>query len=83
MTAIILRDSTRPARAIEALVAWHGFWPVARALLAQAWHPRQPIWTGPAFAGEDRLSDHMRRDIGLPPMGAGSPSLIGSLRKTV
>ena len=77
MTAIILRDTTRPARAIEALVAWHGFWPVARALLAQAWQPRQPAWTG-----EDRLSDHMRRDIGLPP-GAPPSSTLGHLRKRV
>jgi hypothetical protein len=78
MNAIILRDTTRPARAIEALVAWHGFWPVARAVLAQAWHPRRPLWIG-----EDRLSDHMRRDIGLPPAGAGTPSLLGRLHKRV
>ena len=78
MNAIILRDTTRPARAIAALVAWHGFWPVARALLAQAWHPLKPAPTG-----EDRLSDHLRRDIGLPPRGARPPDLIGSLRKPV
>lgn len=74
MNAIILRDTTRPARAIEALVAWHGFWPVARALLAQAL--RAPVGTG-----EDRLSDHMRRDIGLPPLGPRPPDKVQHLHR--
>ena len=76
MNAIILRDTTRPARAIEALVAWHGFWPVARALLRHAL--RVPVRTG-----EDRLSDHMRRDIGLPPQGPRPPDGMGHLHKRV
>jgi hypothetical protein len=66
MNAIILRDTTRPARAIEALVAWHGFWPVARALLAQLPFPRLRR-RGLPPADLDGLPDHMRRDIGLPP----------------
>ncbi len=79
MNAIILRDTTRPARAVEALVAWHGFWPVARALLAQALRRRvDNNGTAPAH-----LSDHMRRDIGLPPMGAGPPGHSDHLRKPV
>ena len=78
MTAIILRDTTRPARAIEALVAWHGFWPVARALMSQALRRNTR-----AHVGEERLSDRMRRDIGLPPVGAGPPDMLGQLRKPV
>jgi hypothetical protein len=78
MNAIILRDSTRPARAIEALVAWHGFWPVARALLTQMLHRRAR-----AVSGDEGLSDHMRRDIGLPPLGAPTVSSFGHLHKRV
>ena len=76
MNAIILRNTTRPARAVEALVAWHGFWPVAHALLRHAL--RAPVRTG-----EDRLSDHMRRDIGLPPLGPRPPDGMGHLHKRV
>ena len=80
MNAIILRDTTRPARGIEALVARHGFWPVARALLAQALRPssRANLRTG-----EVRLSDHLRRDIGLPPIGADPSGVLGLRRKPV
>jgi len=70
--------STRPARAVEALLGWHGFWPVARALLPQALRRRVP-----ADTGDERRSDHMRRDIGLWPVGFGSPSVPRHLRKPV
>lgn len=59
-------------------MAWYGFWPVARALLSQALRRRVRPSTG-----EERLSDLMRRDIGLPPVGAGSPGMLGHLRKPV
>ena len=78
MNAIILRDTTRPSRAVEALVAWHGFWPVARALLAQALRPRARLRTD-----NGRLSDHMRRDIGLPPLGPRPLDVLGQLHKRV
>ena len=71
MTAIILRDTTRPARAIEALVAWHGFWPVARALMAQLPLPGSGARAVP-LTNLDALPEHLRRDLGLPPgMPAG------------
>ncbi len=82
MTAIILRDTTRPARAIEALVAWHGFWPVARALLAQLPFPRSRGRAVP-LTNLDALPDHLRRDLGLPPRGAGPPGIMAHLRKPV
>jgi uncharacterized protein YjiS (DUF1127 family) len=70
MHAIILRDTTRPARAIEALVAWHGFWPVARALLAHLATFRRP--RAAPLTDLDRLPAHLLRDIGLPEgMAAG------------
>lgn len=75
MNAIILRETTRPARAVEALVAWHGFWPVLRAVLVLALRPRVPR------LADEVLSDHMRRDIGLPPHQAGHRHAPDHLRR--
>jgi hypothetical protein len=46
-------------------VAWHGFWPVARALLAQLAAPRRP--RAVPLTALDRLPAHLLRDLGLPP----------------
>ncbi|GHF00812.1 hypothetical protein GCM10016455_22300 [Aliiroseovarius zhejiangensis] len=46
---------------IDDLVARHGMWRVVRVLIARIASPRarRPL--------TDNLSDHLRRDIGLPP----------------
>ena len=61
-------DVRRPVDAVRALVDQHGLWRVVRAELAAAAlpGPRRKVRVMRA----DALSDHLRRDIRLPPQGA-------------
>jgi hypothetical protein len=49
---------------IDTLVARHGAWPVLLRALRARFGPARPS----RAAGTHRLSDHLRRDIGLPPL---------------
>jgi hypothetical protein len=62
MNALTTSDKTTPSVAMKLLVDQHGIWAVLRALVAAL---------APARAEVIRLNDlddHMRRDMGLPPV---------------
>lgn len=61
MNATAYKDHPPPTAEIERLIAEHGARAILFAVLRRALR-RAP---GPAV-GTDRLSDHLRRDIGLP-----------------
>lgn len=52
--------------ALDEIIHAHGLWPVLKGVLTRGFR-RKP----PPVAGAD-LSDHLRRDIGLPPLGPSS-----------
>ena len=68
MNAEMTFEDRLPVDAVRALVDRHGLWRVVRAALAAAALP------GPGrkvrVMHADALSDHLRRDIRLPPQGA-------------
>jgi hypothetical protein len=61
-------DDRLSADAVRALVERHGFWRVLCALTAAALWRRAEA----RVAQVADLSDHLRRDIGLPPRGRGA-----------
>jgi hypothetical protein len=64
MNALLNSDETTPSVAMELLVARHGVWKVAIALLALLARKRRRE----APVRIDDLTAHMLQDIGLPPM---------------
>ncbi len=74
MILILNENPSSPFDAVDRLVAEHGAWKVAAALAARLFRRR-----GPPVARDMRaLSDHVRRDIGLPELPP--PGLELSLR---
>jgi len=67
MTRNDLAEPILPLDLVHDLVARHGAARVLRAWLATLGRGRRP----PPDAAP--LSDHIRRDIGLPPLGGGRP----------
>ena len=63
-------NDTLPAEALRSLVDRHGLWRVLGAISAVALSSPRRVTTKRV---ED-LSDHLRRDIGLPPQ-TGGPSM--------
>lgn len=61
---------------LSALIAAHGPWRVLLAALTTLLH--QAI--GPTPPSVDRLPDHLRQDIGLPPRGSPPPQPIIPMR---
>lgn len=63
MNAVMNFEDRLPADAVKALVDRHGLWQVLRAVSKAALARRVKL----RQAAD--LSDHLRRDIGLPPVG--------------
>lgn len=63
MNAVMNFEDRLPVDAVRALVDRHGLWRVVRAALAASVRPRVRVMH------VDALCDHLRRDIGLPPLG--------------
>jgi hypothetical protein len=69
MNAIVNDDHYPLSHAVERLVAEHGVRAVMAAVMLRLVR-RQPAPAGPAVG---QLSDHLRRDIGLPPADFDHP----------
>ena len=72
MNALPLDTNHTPREVIDDLVANFGFRRVLLAVLTQVFKRSQPPDAGPfprleAQDGVDGLSDHLRKDLGLPP----------------
>lgn len=63
MNLISHHDRPVLGTALDEIIHTHGLWPVMKAVLMRSIR-RKP----PPFAERD-LSDHLRRDIGLAPLG--------------
>jgi hypothetical protein len=59
-------DKSVVRTALDEIIHAHGLWPVLKALVVRS------IRKEPMTLPETMLSDHLRRDIGLPPVAAGS-----------
>jgi hypothetical protein len=59
-------DKSVVRTALDEIIHAHGFWPVLKALAARGLRRK------PMTLPETTLSDHLRRDIGLPPVAAGN-----------
>jgi hypothetical protein len=69
MNALINDHTTPLSHAVERLVAEHGFRAVTAALMLRLVR-RHPTADGPIVG---HLTDHIRRDIGLPPAALECP----------
>lgn len=76
MNAILQVENNLPRVVLEQLMARHGVWRVL-VIAARAAMARQPT----ARAGVEQLSDHLRRDIGLPERGIGWQSELDEVRR--
>ena len=85
MTSLTKRPGgpTAPPPAISEIIERHGAWTVLGAALVSLWQRRRR----PAPIEVNTLSEHMRRDIGLPPPNDPRPRpeaiLIGSELRVV
>ena len=69
MNALNLRSAREIRAPIDQLIQTYGLFPVVAALIRAAFRRKK---TRPPPIRLADLSDHLRRDIGLPPLGRGS-----------